>query len=315
MLIDRLIPFPLDKAAGKEYAKRVFKDFYGESAVRAEYLGGGSFGKAYSVKGKGGEVVVKFMLCDGMLEKETADLSLIGEKLEVKCPKVLYVRKKDEHIPYDCYVMEKIDGKPLIFSVKHFFASRKKRFELGEKIVEGLRSLHENTADKFGESENPNCDKWTDYYRPFAEKVLSKAEMYAEKGELDGHIVSVMKKFMEKFDVVFAEEPDKPRLIHGDLNVCNIMVKDGEIAFIDPLNSLYADVEYDLFQFYNLTGKRFFLGKIYRQKYGESAFCEAKLAFYGLWNEVFCFIKSGIVVPFIMNPLVKNAEKVLRNLD
>ena len=293
MLIDRLIPFPLDKAAGKEYAKRVFKDFYGESAVRAEYLGGGSFGKAYAVKGKVGEVVVKFMLCDGMLEKETADLSLIGEKLQVKCPKVLYVRKKDEHIPYDCYVMEKIEGKPLIFSVKHFFASRKK---------------------KFGQIENPTCDKWTDYYRPFAEKVLSKAEMYAEKGELDGHIVSVMKKFMEKFDVVFAEEPDKPRLIHGDLNVCNIMVKDGEIAFIDPLNSLYADVEYDLFQFYNLTGKRFFLGKIYRQKYGESAFCEAKLAFYGLWNEVFCFIKSGIVVPFIMNPLVKNAEKILKIL-
>lgn len=315
MDIERKIPAFFDKAKGGRYARTVFCEVFGEQDAKVAYMGGGSFGKAYSVKGKDREAVVKFMLCDGMLEKETADLSLIGEKLRVKCPKVLYVRKKDEHISYDCYVMGKIEGKPLIFSVKHFFASRKKRFELGEKIVEGLRSLHENTADKFGESENPDCDKWTDYYRPFAENVLSKAEMYAEKGELDGHIVSVMKKFMEKFDVVFAEEPDKPRLIHGDLNVCNIMVNGEEIAFIDPLNSLYADVEYDLFQFYNLMGKRFFLGKIYRQKYGESAFCEAKLAFYGLWNEVFCFIKSGIVVPFIMNPLVKNAEKVLRNLD
>lgn len=314
MDIERKIPAFFDKAKGGRYARTVFCEVFAEQDAKVAYMGGGSFGKAYSVKGKDGEAVVKFMLCDGMIETETADLSLIGEKLRVKCPKVLYVRKKDEHIPYDCYVMEKIEGKPLIFSVKHFFASRKKRFELGEKIVEGLRSLHENTADKFGRIENPTCDKWTDYYRPFAENVLSKAEMYAEKGELDGHIVSVMKKFMEKFDVVFAEEPDKPRLIHGDLNVCNIMVKDGEIAFIDPLNSLYADVEYDLFQFYNLTGKRFFLGKIYRQKYGESAFCEAKLAFYGLWNEVFCFIKSGIVVPFIMNPLVKNAEKILKIL-
>lgn len=33
-----------------------------------------------------------------------------------------------------------------------------------------------------------------------------------------------------------------------------------------------------------------------------------KLAFYGLWNEVYCYIKSG-VVNLIMNPLVKNMTK------
>ena len=34
-----------------------------------------------------------------------------------------------------------------------------------------------------------------------------------------------------------------------------------------------------------------------------------KLAFYGLWNEVYCYIKSGVSVNLIMNPLVKNMTK------
>ena len=70
-----------------------------------------------------------------------------------------------------------------------------------------------------------------------------------------------MRAAWEKFDVVFSEEVKEACLIHGDLNVGNIMVGKGYNinGFIDPLNSAYADREYDLFQFDNLTGKRFFL--------------------------------------------------------
>ena len=82
-------------------------------------------------------------------------------------------------------------------------------------------------------------------------------------------------------------------------------------GFIDPLNSMYADREYDLFQFNNLTGKRFFLCDTYLKKYGASEKAEQKLAFYALWNEVYCFIKAGTLIPFIMNPLVKNMNAVL----
>ena len=77
---------------------------------------------------------------------------------------------------------------------------------------------------------------------------------------------------------------------------------------------MYADREYDLFQFDNLYGKRFFLSQTYRKKYGESRRCDDKLAFYGLWNEVFCVIKAGTLIPFIMNPLVKNMKKRLETL-
>ena len=85
-------------------------------------------------------------------------------------------------------------------------------------------------------------------------------------------------------------------------------------GFIDPLNSAYADREYDLFQFDNLTGKRFFLRETYIEKYGASRYCMQKLAFYGLWNEVFCYIRSGVLIGLIMDPLVKNMNKRLKEL-
>ena len=46
-----------------------------------------------------------------------------------------------------------------------------------------------------------------------------------------------------------------------------------------------------------------------------SKYCKEKLAFYGLWNEVFCYIKSGELINVIMNPLVKNMNKVVKSLQ
>lgn len=125
-----------------------------------------------------------------------------------------------------------------------------------------------------------------------------------------------MRAAWKKFDVIFSEKVKTACLIHGDLNVGNIMVGKGyEITgIIDPLNSMYADREYDLFQFDNLTGKRFFLRETYIRKYGASRYCMQKLAFYGLWNEVYCYIKSGVLVGLIMDPLVKNMHKRLAEL-
>ena len=127
--------------------------------------------------------------------------------------------------------------------------------------------------------------------------------------------ISVMDGAMEKFDTVFEEEIDRACLIHGDLNIANIMVKGSRLTgFIDPLNSMYADREYDLFQFDNIGGRHFGLSAAYREKYGASRRFAEKLAFYGLWNEVWCSIKVGHVINFIMDPLVKNMRAILSRL-
>lgn len=124
-----------------------------------------------------------------------------------------------------------------------------------------------------------------------------------------------MRAAWDKFDNIFCEEVSEACLIHGDLNVANIMVDKGRLSgFIDPLNSMYADREYDLFQFDNLLKKRFNLRSVYMKKYGASANCDYKCAFYGLWNEVYCYIKSGMLVKMIMNPLIDNMYAMLARL-
>ena len=121
---------------------------------------------------------------------------------------------------------------------------------------------------------------------------------------------------MRRFGTIFYKRVPTATLIHGAINIANIMVgKGGKLTgFIDPLNSLYAVREYDLFQFNNLTGKRFYLCETYIRNYGASEHCIQKLAFYGLWNEVYCYIRSGVLVNLIMKPLVKNMRAQLEAL-
>ncbi len=317
MEVKRITPIPLTGEEGKKYAVSAAQSFLGKRAAEVKYLGGGSFGKAFKVTfTDDSKAVVKFLRAKGMFKKEAYDLKLLSESCPVKMPEVLFVREADDKIPVDCYAMEMIEGKNAGMDISLLLRSRKKRMEFAEKVTTALHSVHCHTNDRFGDTLNPVYESWIDCYKPFAEAVLREAQTLYDKGELSEKIMNTMNAAWEKFDVIFSEPVTEACLIHGDLNIANIMVdgKGNLTGFIDPLNSMYADREYDLFQFYNLTGKRFFLGETYRKKYGESVHCDDKLAFYGLWNEVFCYIKSGVMVGFIMNPLVNNMNRRLKNL-
>lgn len=317
MEVKRITPIPLTNDEGKKYAVIAAESELKKKAAEVKYLGGGSFGKAFKVTFEDNtKAVIKFLRAKDMLKKEAYDLKLLGESTPVKMPKVLFVREADDKIPVDCYGMEMLEGRNACMDVSFFLTSRKKRMEFAENVTSALHSIHSHKSDRFGDTLNPVYENWIDCYKPFAEAVLREAQVLYNKGELSGKIMDTMNAAWEKFDVIFSEPVTEACLIHGDLNIANIMIdKKGNLAgFIDPLNSMYADREYDLFQFYNLTGKHFFLGETYRKKYGESRHCDDKLAFYGLWNEVFCLIKSGVLVGFIMNPLVKNMNRRIKNL-
>lgn len=315
MIVDRIMTVALDKKTAANYAAKAFEEYSNKKAVKVKCLGGGSFGIAFKVNARDGEsVVIKFMRAEKMMEKEVFDLDLLGKNCPLDMPKVLFSRKKDDEIPVDCYGMTVMQGKPLLSSLCAFLSSERKRRAIGENIVDALHGIHSVKSDKFGDTLNPDCDTWLDCYKPFAKQVLDKAVEFEKKGELSKEIIDTMKTAWQKFDIIFEEKVEDACLIHGDLNIMNILKCGDKISFIDPLNSMYADREYDLFQFDNLYGKRFFLSQIYRKKYGESRHCDDKLAFYGLWNEVFCVIKAGTLIPFIMNPLVKNMKKRLETL-
>lgn len=315
MIVDRIITVALDKKSAAKYAAVAFEEYTKEKPKKINCLGGGSFGMAFKVEAEDCKsIVIKFMRADKMMEKEVFDLDLLGKNCPLDMPKVLFSRKKDDEIPVDCYGMTVMQGKPLLTCWGALLSGKKKRKKIGERIVDALHQIHGCKNSKFGDTLNPGCDAWQDYYKPFAKQVLCKAEELEKKGELSSAIVDVMKEAWKKFDIIFEEKVENACLIHGDLNIMNILKCGDKLSFIDPLNSMYADREYDLFQFYNLWGNRFFLGETYRKKYGESKHCDDKLAFYGLWNEVFCVIKAGVLVPFIMNPLVKNMKKRLEKL-
>ena len=318
MRIERIAAIPLDKNTAKKYSAVIVKEQFGQTAEKIKYLGGGSFGRAFGVEfADGKKIVVKFLRAKDMLEKEVHDLMLLADNCSVKIPKVLFARNADAEIPADCYGMENIEGKNAFTAFGMLIENKRKRLEFADAVTAALHEIHCVTNEKFGDTLSPDCLTWIDYYKPFAKAVLDKAEqLYAEK-KLSEKIIKVMYAAWNKFDVIFSEKVKNACLIHGDLNIANIMVdkKHKLCGFIDPLNSMYADREYDLFQFDNLTGKRFHLRETYIGKYGASKYCDVKCAFYGLWNEVYCYIKSGVLIGLIMNPLVANMRKGSQNYD
>ncbi len=317
MRVERIMAIPLDKNTAKEYALKVAGQYFSTAIKKIKYLGGGSFGLAYGVEfGDSKKIVIKFLRAKDMLEKEVYDLKLIADNCPVKMPSVLFVRNADDTIPIDCYGMDLIDGSNAVFSTGMLLQSKRKRLKFADEVVTALHEIHCVKNEKFGDTIEPVYENWIDFYKSFAKAILDKAEELCSGGELSQKVIDALREAYDKFDVIFSEKVDEACLIHGDLNIANIMVdKKHRIAgFIDPLNSMYADREYDLFQFDNLTGKRFFLRETYMKKYGASKYCDAKCAFYGLYNEVYCFIKSGFLVNMIMKPLVKNMYKKLSEL-
>ena len=316
MKVERITAIPLDKSTAYDYSAAIAKEQFGKPAEKIRYLGGGSFGRAFGVKfADGRKFVIKFLRAKDMHVKEAHDLTLLAANCTVEIPKVLFIRNADAKIPVDCYGMEYIDGKPAFMAFGMLFQSKRKRLAFADEVTTALHGIHGKTNEKFGDTLRPDCPTWQEYYKPFAKAVLEKAEEMYEKKTISRKIILIMRRAWRKFDVIFSEKVEEACLIHGDLNVVNIMVENHKISgFIDPLNSMYADREYDLFQFDNLTGKRFHLRETYIRKYGASRYCDVKCAFYGLWNEVYCYIKSGVLVNVIMNPLIKNMRRRLGEL-
>lgn len=314
MKVERIIPIKITKYDAEKYIKIIARE-QGFDVAEIKCLGGGSFGMAYLVKTSNDELVIKFLRATDMLDGEIASLDILSKNCPIPFPKVLFARKADNNIPLDMYAMTKVAGKNAFTSFGFLLASKKKRMRFADDVTTALHQIHKVKSDKFGSILNATYDTWLEFYREFAIAILEKARELHSNNQLSNKIMQAMEKAWTCFDVIFSEEVSEACLIHGDLNLANIFIDNGKLsAFIDPLNTMYADREYDLFQFDNLTGKRFKLSQTYIEKYGASKYCQEKLAFYGLWNEVFCYIKSGVLINVIMNPLVKNMNKVVKSL-
>ena len=311
---EKITPVKINEAQAINYAGQIAREM-GCKVRKSKFLGGGSFGRAVKITTDSESFVVKLLLAPGMMEKETFDLRLLAENCPVPMPKVLYKRASSPDIPADGYAMSLIPGKSALLSPCLYLSGKAGRMSFADEVTSALHAIHTCTNGKFGDTMAPDSSSWTELYKPFALDILKKTDKAVENGELSAEILRAAQAAWEKFDDIFCEEPARACLIHGDLNTANIMVQNGRVSgFIDPLNSMFADPEYDLFQFDNLMGKRFFLSDTYIKKYGASKNVRVKLAFYGLFNEIYCYFKAGTLIPFIMNPLVKNMHEQLEKL-
>ncbi len=300
------------------WASEVIKNHYNCEVRKISYIGGGYFGYVYcaEIDKEPNKLIIKACLSPDMCENEARDLILLGTDCPVPVPKVYFIYAETKEIPMDFICMEYMQGRDALSafnSVKLAFVSKKKKRKFADDIVTAMGEWHSKTNDKFGLTGNAVFDNWFDYYKPFALDILKTAEK--NKALFPIEIIDVMNNAWDKFDVIFREKIDTASLVHGDLNVVNIMCDNNMnvTAVIDPLESKWADKEFDLFQLRNFTGSQLGLYDAYKEKYPVSEMVDAKCAFYGLFNEVYCSILADKEMSS-SNMFVRWMKKELKSL-
>lgn len=288
---------PITIESAKQLAINVIKKEFVCNVKSIKYLGGGSFGYAYKVDIDVSPytVVMKACRCDNMCEREAFELKLLAKDSLIHIPKVYFTYLKDDIIPIDFICMEYINGKNCFTDFSKLFLSKSKKREFADKVTSAMYVWHSKTNEKFGSIQNPTFDEWLDFYKPFAFDILQTARNMVKNSELESYFLRTMECAWNNFDYIFSEKVECASLIHGDLNVMNIITDDNlnPIAIIDPLESKWADAEFDLFQLKNLTGNTFGLYEMYKSKYPTSKNCDLKVAFYAMYHEIYCYISSG----------------------
>lgn len=296
--------------------KEIFLKDHNVILKNISFISAGSYGKVFKCTDDSKSYALKIYFKDNTAESEYLSLKKLSQCRKIHIPDVYFYGLKNNTVPFDYLCMEYIDGKNALMNIRLLFASKKKKRAFADRVTDALLDIHKIQGEKFGDIQNPQYESWIDYYRDFAEKIYSEALIKNSEKKFDGYILKTMTKAIERFDDIFCEEVSAPVLIHGDLNVMNIMVDKSlmPVAFIDPLNSIYADREYDLFQLKNLTGNAFNLYNVYKEKYPVSENCNIKCAFYSLFNEAMVYLNTGRYTKAIMTAAVRNMEKKLSAL-
>lgn len=292
----------------------ITKKYLNDDVIKIKFIGGGSFGKVFKASLKCGKVVVlKVYRVKCMNETEAEQLRLLSKNTVVPMPQV-YFTHNEPQLQVMC--MSFIEGENALNPL-FLFKSKNKKNAFSEAVINGMIELHSVTNDKFGDINCPKYESWLEYY----EENILKPKLYGlnelvKEGKYSKKKYNALLKATEFFRANI-EEPEKAHLIHGDLNIMNIMVDKKSMAlkgFIDPLNTMWADREYDLFQLLNMWGNSFLLYDTYKAKNDMSKYSDFKVAFYGAINEAGCLLTSGLHFPLwealCFNRLKKEMKKL-----
>ena len=269
----------------------------GKNADKFKFIGGGSFGRVYkAVLSDGRTIAIKAYRVQGSQYEEAEQLKILSRNTSVKMPEVLFLHEDNETALMG---MTFLEGKNVLNPL-FVFKSKEKKNKFANDVVDTMLEWHSVTAEKFGNMENPIYDSWRDFYitekqKPFLEG-LSKL---ADSGNFSKKTLAFLKEATEIYNNL-PDESGKPVLIHGDLNIMNIMAEPKSlelIGIIDPSGSIYTDREYDLFQLRNMWGDAFGLYDTYKRKCKLSEYANFRVAYYGAMNEASCRLSGGLIMP------------------
>ena len=290
------------------------KEYMNLDTLSIKFIGGGSNGKAFRCTLPDKSIVVKAFRIEGMMEKESAQLRAIKENTGVTMPEI-YFTHSDESIAL--LGMGFIEGTNVL-SPSYLFKSKAKKKAFAEEVVGNLLEIHSVKGEKYGSLLNPTYDSWTEYYEK--EHIIPKMQGLKDlcrKGKYSKKSYALLEKAAEIYKEK-ALEPDCPVLIHGDINIMNIMADPKTMrlnGFIDPAGYIYADREYDLFQLMNMWGNSFYLYETYKKYCPLSENADFRIAFYGALNEASCRLSGGLIMPLWEILCNRRLKKELNKLN
>ena len=262
-----------------------------------KFIGGGSFGKVFRcTKSDGETIILKAYHVSGMEQTESKQLKILGINTSVKMPEV-YFTYNDENIAVLC--MSFVEGKNALDPL-FLLKSKEQKQKFANEVIDGMMQWHSVKGEKFGYLENASYNSWKEFY--IENKVirdLAGLKKLANDGKYSKKNYDLLCRGLDIFKEI-VNEPENPVLIHGDLNIMNIMADPKTMkltGFIDPCGSMWADREYDLFQFLNMWGNAYNLYETYKEKSETSEHCDFKVAFYGALHENSMRLKGGLIVP------------------
>ena len=280
-----------------------------------KFIGGGSYGRVYKATLSDGETIaVKAYRVQGSQYEEAQQLNLLSVNTTVKMPKVIFTYEDEETA---ILAMTFVEGQNVL-NPMFLLKSKSQKQKFADDVVSGMLEWHSVTNDKFGELSNPCYDSWVEYYKKEKQEPwLNGLKLLSEKGKFSKKKLKLLYDATELFNSL-PEEKTNPVLIHSDLNIMNIMADPKALkltAFIDPCACMWADREYDLFQFRNMWGDAYGLYETYKQKCKLSVYTDFRVAYYASMHEAAMRLKGGLIMPLwedLNNARLKKEMKKLK---
>lgn len=286
-----------------------------KKADNIKFIGGGSFGRVYkTVLSDGKTIAVKAYRVQGSQYEEAEQLNLLSANTSVKMPKVLFTHEDNETA---IMAMTFVEGQNVL-NPAFLLKSKSQKQKFADDVISGMLEWHSVTNDKFGSLSDPVYDTWLEYYKKEKQEPwLAALKELSENGKFSKKKLKLLYDATELFNSL-PEEKTNPVLIHGDLNIMNIMANPKTLeltAFIDPCGSLWSDREYDLFQLRNMWGDAYGLYETYKHKCKLSEYTDFRVAYYASMHEAAMRLKGGLIMPLwedLNNARLKKEMKKLK---